>query len=231
MGRRYKDPVPVRCRRAGASPGVSASADRGRTDRPPAHAPRGRRIHQAWPGPRCGARQVRCGHCRSDAPAQFRMGGGAADRVRLQRRRTRDLAHSSGHRCDDVVRKRSRRRTASHVGGRMVRLRQPAGVPVHSRSLVFPAVHLGAFSLAGVEDRSATRADPSRLRRRTRLSRQHQPGVCPAAGRAGRAARRCHGKQDLLCRREAGRFQDGSRRAAGRDAVFRPRAAAGVRPA
>ena len=77
------------------------------------------------------------------------------------------------------------------VAGRLVAgLREPADLPIPAPALVFPAVRLGAFPLAGVAHRAQLHADASRPLRRAELPRAGQSGVRAGAGRPGRGARR-----------------------------------------
>ena len=172
---------------------------------------------------------VRRGHRLGDAPAQFGHGGGAADRVRLRRRRGVHLADAGGAR-------RRRAGTACRSDGRL----QPslAGWWLGCVSLpLFQFLLLRWYFRLFIWARFLWQVSRIELRLMpTHPDRCGGLGFLAAVSYAfapvllgpGRGARRDDGQPDLLRGREAARIQAGTHRAGGRDGVRHPRAAAGV---
>src|SRR4029077_13124792 len=206
-------------------------AHRGGTGGPPADARCGGDVCEARLAARRRPQEIWRGHRRSDAPAQFRAGGGAPDRDRLWTRRSVHLAEARGDGFAYVVRDDSDWETATDACRLVAWLRESALDPVHFTTLVFPAADLDAVSLAGVADRPTSGGYSPRPRRRTRLSFHHHLRFRSLTRGPGRAASRRDGEQDLLRRREADRLQVGTPRFGDNDAFLRARAAAGVHSA
>ena len=155
---------------------ATAAARRRGAGRAPAHAPGRRAVRGAWPHPRFGAGGIPRGRLLGDASAQFDLGGSAAHRGGLRGRRGNRLA-DAGDRGGELGRRDGGWKMAAVARGLVAGPGQPAGVPVPVAAVVFPALHLGAVSVAGVTNRVAVDADASGPLRRPRLSGGRQSGV------------------------------------------------------
>ena len=85
--------------------------------------------------------------------------------------------------------RRHRWRARSSRSGDVVRLREPAGLPVPVLPLVSSIAHLGALSLAGVTDRLESGSHASVSRRWPGISGQH--GLCVHCARRGARRTAC----------------------------------------
>ena len=154
--------------RGGARPfsGGTAAADPRGAGGPHADASAGAAIPGAPSGSGERAGPVR-GRGGVSAPvAQLGCGRGASHRAGVRGRRPDHLASLCGAGHGHLVCGASGGAVAALAGRVMVRLCQPADVPVHAAALVFPVVHLGAVALAGVAPRTEPRAHAPGRRRR-----------------------------------------------------------------
>ena len=150
LGRECTAAFSLRHRHPCAPAARAAAVDPGGTDRPPADARRGGAIPVARPDPGRGASEVRRGHHVGHALAQFRRGGGVHNRVRLCRGRRLHLAHPFRARRDELAWRRRRWKITAVARRLVAGLREPADLPIPAPALVFPAVRVGAFPVAGV---------------------------------------------------------------------------------
>ena len=101
-----------------------------------------------------------------DAPAQLDRRGDGPVRDRLRVRGDGPVAPVHGPRRPELVRRHGQRAAAALGGGMVVRLHQPAPVPVPAAALVLPPVRVGPVPLAGLPHRAGPRAHPPRPRGR-----------------------------------------------------------------
>ena len=197
MGQRRRRAISPGHRSARTVAGDPAAAHRGRARRAPADAPAGAAIPRAWADSRRLPREVRRGCNRGAAAAELGGGGGTAHRARV-RRGALHLASLRRAECCDVVRRAWGRRAPALAGRLVVRLREPAAVPVHPRPVVFPNVPLDTLSLAGGAVHAHTCAHTPGSRRRPRVPVEQRGRIRAPSGGSRDITRRGDRQSDLL---------------------------------
>ena len=198
-----------------------ATSPRGGARCPHAHAAGARQLPCAALDSRLRLDSLRRGHQLSDASTKF---DGRRNRARcpcLHRGcRIAGLCRCGREHVDGGIGgdRSVARRLVVHPGQRTY-------LPVLAPSLVFPRLHLGALSLAGVTHQASAHADASRPRRGTRLPRQHGPRIRSGAGRTWGPALGADCRSHLLWRRHASTIHGGDHHWRGRTRV------PGARPA